>query len=277
MPSKKRRSDRSKGSQGKGPSGKGSQGKIGPHGPSTSSVPPSRLRWVVGIHAAFEALRVRPDWVEEVSLLPDRDFDPEQEKSLEKFSSQTVFRKASFFDSLSDVHQGIAVGLNQRPRWDEDLESDRAVAFLDGLNDPHNLGAILRTSWLFGLGGLFLPKNRSVRLTPTVSKVACGGSEHIPVEEVHFQSQVATLKEQGFWIYGLSEKASTSLFDIRLPAKAAFMVGAEGKGLRSSSENLCDELVGIPQVDPRASLNAWVAFSLAIYEYQRQRHAADTA
>jgi len=242
--------------------------------PSVASKTPPGHRWVVGTHSCFEALASRADWVEEVVCLEGKEFSEAEAKCLKPFQKKSQIRGKGFFDKLSEVHQGIAVRLSERPRWGEGHPQKPLVAFLDGLNDPHNLGAILRTGWLFDMGGLFLPKNRTVTLTPTVAKIASGGAEHVPIEEVHFQSQTEGLKKQGYWIFGLSEKAEVSLFDVDLPKKTAFIMGAEGKGMRSSSENLCDQLVSIPQVTSAASLNVSVAFSLAVYEYQRQQAKA---
>lgn len=176
-----------------------------------------------------------------------------------------------FFASLADGHQGFAASLSDRPRWDDAMadKEQSLVVFLDGITDPHNLGAILRTSWLLGVDGIFIPKNRSVDLTPVVCKVASGGAEHVAVESCHFQSQLAWFKEHGYWVYGLSEKGSALLPQQEPAGKIVLIVGAEDKGLRSSTENFCDQLVRIPQVASGSSYNASVAFAICAYEYSR--------
>lgn len=230
----------------------------------------SGQRWVVGTHACLEALKTHPDWVSEVAILDGRSPDPLLEPSLQRFKKQTKSRNKKFFSDLSEVHQGIAVKLTDRPQWQPSEASRQVVAMLDGLNDPHNLGAILRSAWLFDVKALFIPKNRTVSLTPTVCKIACGGAEHVPVEEVHFQSQIDEFKKQGFWVYGLSEKAKVPLPQMSFAEKSVLVIGAEGSGLRSSTLKQCDELVAIPQVDAGASLNASIAFAVVAYECRRQ-------
>ncbi|NQZ20064.1 MAG: RNA methyltransferase, partial [Bdellovibrionales bacterium] len=171
----------------------------------------SNLRWVIGIHSAEEALKERSDWVQEVLIQEDKD---RELGFIQKLCEQrsvkfkTVGRKT--LNNLADGHQGLAVAMNQRPLWDDSaIDKEKSlVVFLDGITDPHNLGAILRTSWLLQVDGIFIPKDRRVDLTPVVCKVASGGAEHVPVNSVHFGSQLSWFKEQGFWIYGLSAKGS---------------------------------------------------------------------
>ena len=142
---------------------------------------------------------------------------------------------------------------------------------LDGIEDPHNLGAILRTSWLTGVHGVLIPEDRAVGLTPTVHKVACGGVEHVPVEETtNFSNYAEDLKKKGYWIYGLSPRGKKSIFELDLPEKVVWAIGAEDKGMRVTTERLCDELVFIPQSSASASYNASVATAMALTETLRQ-------
>lgn len=232
----------------------------------------NKLRWVVGIHSVMEALSVNPGWVEEVYVQEDKSQQLSEVVQLaQKKSLKVKERKRPFFADLSEGHQGVAVSLNQRPRWDGTLKETSIVAFLDEITDPHNLGAILRTAWLMNVEVLFIPKNRAAGLTPTTCKVASGGAEHVPIEEVHFTSQAEELKKQGYWIFGLSEKGEQVLPQMDLPGKMALVLGAEGSGLRSSTQKMCDELVRVPQSSAKASYNASVAFSLATYEFFRKQ------
>lgn len=234
----------------------------------------AKTRWVIGTHACLEALKVNPQWIDELYVQEDKEREHQQIIGLSKKSRILVKTKGrKFFNALSDGSQGVAVSLTDRPRWDDSIaqKEQSLVVFLDGITDPHNLGAILRTSWLLEVDGLFIPKNRAVDLTPVVSKVASGGAEHIPVESCHFQTQLKWFKDQGYWVYGLSEKGNVLLPQQSPSVKTVLIVGAEGKGLRSSTENFCDQLVKIPQVASGSSYNASVAFAISAYEYSRHR------
>lgn len=234
----------------------------------------SKSRWVIGRHACEEALRSHKDWVLEASLL-----DGKAPKTFaDQLKAQGIKFKLQgpkFFNQLGEGHQGMALRMGERPRWQESQLSESGpslIAFLDGLTDPHNLGAVLRSAWLLGVEALFIPKDRAVDLNATVAKVACGGAEHVPVESCHFGSQLAWFKEHGFWVYGLSEKAGQTLPETQLSQRSVLVLGAEGSGLRRSTLSLCDALVSLPQVSQGPSFNASVAFALSAYEWRRQTH-----
>jgi len=232
-------------------------------------------RLVVGYHSCHEALVTHPNWATEVCIQEgrERELDPLiQICKKKKISFKTKGKK--HFNALAEGHQGVCVSLSDRVRWDDEAsgKEDSLVVFLDGITDPHNLGAILRTSWLLGVNGIFIPKNRSVDLTPVVCKVASGGAEHVPVESCHFGSQLQWFKDQGYWVHGLKENGDILLPQLKPGGKTVLVVGAEGKGMRSSTENFCDQFVSIPQVETGSSFNASVAFSLCAYEYTRHRH-----
>lgn len=234
----------------------------------------SDLRWVVGVHSCFEALKVNSQWLCDVMIQEDRETEHSELIHFCKSKKiKTQLRGRKFFNALADGHQGVAVSLSDRPHWgDASAKKEKSlVFFLDGITDPHNLGAMLRSAWLLKVDGLFIPKNRRVDLTSTVCKVASGGAEHVPVESCHFQSQLQWFKDAGYWVYGLSEKGTASLPQQKPADKMVFVIGAEGKGLRSSTENFCDQLVSIPQVAGGSSYNASVAFALCAYEFQRLR------
>jgi 23S rRNA (guanosine2251-2'-O)-methyltransferase len=237
--------------------------------------PKNSNRWVIGQHAVTEALRKNPQWAVELNVLENqKDDSSEVLKICQKNKISIKEKGRKFFDAtFAEGHQGLALSMNGRVRWNEESAQNQnsLVVFLDGITDPHNLGAILRTSWLLGVHGVFIPKNRAVDLTPIVCKVASGGAEHVPVEACHFQSQLEWFKKQGYWVYGLSEKGEQILPQIKLADKVVLIVGAEGKGLRSSTETFCDQFVRIPQVESGSSYNASVAFSISAYECSRQK------
>ena len=251
---------------------------------STHSADSSRIidfknsRVVIGHHAIHELLKTHLSKVTAVWL--QRGFESSEElRELEdqckKHKIPLELRSKEQLQKEFPSHQGAVAFVEGRPRLDWSTlaeKSESLVLFLDGIEDPHNLGAILRTAWLMGVDALFIPQDRSVHLTATVHKVACGGVEHVPVEIVpNFQPSVEKLKEMGYWIFGLSHKSTKILYNLKFPEKMVWMVGAEDKGLRSTSERLCDEIVKLPQLSEEASYNASVATALALGESVRQR------
>lgn len=260
---------------------KTSSGRKPPHHSRGKSVAPrSSLpagRAVIGIHAVTEALRVRPRSVSPLWLRTGwQDSQELQKIEMEARSRQIRIEEhpAGHLDRLCSGHQGVLAFVNQDPELDWERlkgESIRRVVLLDGVEDPHNLGAILRTSWLLGVEAVFVPEMRAVHLSPAVSKVAQGALEHVPLEISSSMTQaIGLLKENGFWVFGLSHEARSNLYDLKLPEKVAWVLGSEGAGLRKPVERQCDELISIPQMDPQASFNVSVAAALALGETFRQ-------
>ena len=235
-------------------------------------------RVVVGQHAIHEILKTNRSKIQSVWL--QKGFESSEElRELEETCREhriptEVHSKEQLLKEFPS-HQGAVIFADGRPRLDWSALAEKpesVVLFLDGIEDPHNLGAILRTAWLMGVDALFIPQDRSVHLTATVHKVACGGVEHVPVEIVpSFQASIEKLKEMGYWVFGLSHKSTKVLYNFKFPEKVVWMVGAEDKGLRSTSERLCDEMARLPQLSAEASYNASVATALALGETGRQR------
>ncbi len=143
---------------------------------------------------------------------------------------------------------------------------------LDGVTDPHNLGACLRTADAAGVRGVILPKDRSVGITPVVRKVACGAAEAVPVVFVtNLARALDALKEAGVWVIGLAGEGETPLFDLDLSGATALVLGAEGEGLRRLTRTRCDQLARLPMFGVVESLNVSVAAGVACYEAVRQR------
>ncbi|MBO9665886.1 MAG: 23S rRNA (guanosine(2251)-2'-O)-methyltransferase RlmB [Bdellovibrio sp.] len=238
---------------------------------------PREWRIVVGNHAIKEVLSVRPKEVKGVWLKNGWETSAdlrEIEEIARKHRITPEIRQEGVIDKFGSSHQGAALFVDGAPGLDLDqvanLDSS-IILMLDGIEDPHNLGAILRTSWLTGVQGVLIPEDRAVGLTPTVHKVACGGVEHVPVEETtNFSKYTEQLKEKGYWVYGLSPRGKRSIFELDLPEKVIWAIGAEDKGLRVTTERLCDELVFIPQTNASASFNASVATAMALTETLRQ-------
>lgn len=238
---------------------------------------PRTWRAVIGHHAIREALNIRPHQAKVLWIKQGYESSQDLREIYELAEKEKIkieLHPDARIDKFGSSHQGACLYVDGGPELDfEGLESfdNSAVIILDGIEDPHNLGAILRTSWLTGVHGVIIPEDRAVGLTPTVHKVACGGVEHVPLlETTNFAGQVQKLKDQGYWVFGLSHKAKKTIFDLDLPAKVVWVIGAEDKGLRVNTERLCDELVAIPQASAGASYNASVATAVALTETMRQ-------
>ena len=239
--------------------------------------PRSRSRWVIGIHSVEEALRVRPTKAEEIWFKEDflssqalREIADKAQRSRIKVTTKSLAQ----LDQLGSGHQGVAIAMSQTPElnWDSlKTPGKKIVLVLDGIEDVHNLGSVLRTAWLTGVVGVLIPADRAVGLTPSVCKIASGGAEHVPVDaHTNLPSVLQDLKDAGFWIYGLSEKGASLPWQLKLPEKVAWVIGSEGSGIRIPTERACDELVRIPQVSTGSSYNASIATSMALMETCRQ-------
>jgi 23S rRNA (guanosine2251-2'-O)-methyltransferase len=146
------------------------------------------------------------------------------------------------------------------------------IVVLDSVTDPHNLGAIIRTSEALGVHGLVIPQRRAVGITSTVIKVASGALENIPVARVvNLRSALEELKAAGFWIYGTEANTNQALHTVQFSGPIVLVVGSEGEGLGLLTQRCCDFLVSIPLGGKTPSLNASVAAGMALYEIFRQR------
>ncbi len=239
---------------------------------------PKHWRTVIGFHAIREVLLMRPKKIEEVWIKQDWESSQELKELHQQFKARNLKieeKPIGLLDKVMPSHQGAAVFVGTAPEvdWEKLNSAEKSmVLVLDGLEDPHNLGAILRTSWLMGVQGVLMPEDRSVGLTSTVHKVACGGVEHVPVERTtNFSNRLEELKKNGYWVFGLSHEGKATLFDLKIPEKVVWCIGAEDRGLRTTTERACDELVSIPQLSAAASYNASVATAIALTETFRQQ------
>lgn len=180
----------------------------------------------------------------------------------------------------TEHHQGVALRLEAFAYADLDDQlahwrkggSDGLVVVLDGIQDPHNLGAIIRTAACAGADWVIIPKDRAVGVSPTVEKVAAGATETVPVVQVtNVVAALEQLKEAGFWIYGADEKSGETLYRQKLTGNIAFVIGGEGEGIRPLVRKKCDVLFSIPLSGGVSSLNASVAGGIALFEAVRQR------
>lgn len=186
--------------------------------------------------------------------------------------------------SKGGVHQGVFAEIKTyKPLHERDLldllaqrlqDPTRApfLLILDEVQDPHNLGACLRSANAAGVDAVIIPQDRSARLTATVRKIAAGAAEITPVFSViNLASTLDKLKKAGVWCYGLDHAATQLIYETRLTGALALVLGAEGKGLRRLTRERCDELMAIPMVGTVSSLNVSVAAGICLFEALRQR------
>jgi 23S rRNA (guanosine2251-2'-O)-methyltransferase len=177
-------------------------------------------------------------------------------------------------------HQGAVAELVPRAD-DPETQLERALEsvvgaplllVLDGIQDPHNLGACLRSADATGVAAVIVPRDRAAGLTPVVRKVAAGASETVPlVAVVNLARTLRELKERGIWLIGTADGADRNLYDVELTGPVALVMGSEGEGLRRLTRECCDQLVAIPMAGAVESLNVSVAAGVALFEAVRQR------
>jgi 23S rRNA (guanosine2251-2'-O)-methyltransferase len=178
----------------------------------------------------------------------------------------------------SDKHQGCLLQIvesDTKLDFDQCLSAigaDSLLLVLDGVQDPHNLGACLRSADACGVDAVIIPRDRAVKVNATVRKVAAGGAESVPVIEVtNLARCLKELKQAGVWIYGSSGDASDSLYDHDYSGPIALVMGAEGSGLRRLTMESCDHLINLPMRGQVESLNVSVATGVCLYEILRSR------
>jgi 23S rRNA (guanosine2251-2'-O)-methyltransferase len=181
-------------------------------------------------------------------------------------------------------HQGVLARVNRYPiiKFDRFMvpkltgKNGQLLILLDGIVDPHNLGAIIRTALGVHAMAVLIPKKRAVGPTPAVSKASSGALEHIQLVEVtNISTVLKALKARGWWVYGLVHQDGQSIFQSDLTGNVAMVIGGEERGLRTLVKQNCDFLLTIPQQGQVASLNASVAAAVAMYEVYRQQYDSD--
>lgn len=178
-------------------------------------------------------------------------------------------------------HQGVIASIEKRQDYTESnlpellkrLDTPPLILILDGVTDPHNLGACLRTADAAGVHCVIVPKDNSASITPTVSKIACGAVESVPLVRVtNLVRTMNALKKLGVWIYGADERAADSVYNLECQSPMAIVLGAEGHGLRRLTQETCDGVFSLPMLGTVESLNVSVATGVCLYEVVRQRH-----
>ena len=180
------------------------------------------------------------------------------------------------------VHQGIVARVAQAKVYREGdledlldgLEEAPFLLILDGVTDPHNLGACLRTADAAGVHAVITPKDKSASLNATASKVACGAADNVPLVQVtNLSRTMQWLKERGIWMIGTAGESSGNIYQADLKGSIALVMGAEGKGMRRLTRDNCDSLIFIPMAGSVSSLNVSVATGVCLFEAVRQRQA----
>ncbi|MEI7427170.1 MAG: 23S rRNA (guanosine(2251)-2'-O)-methyltransferase RlmB [Betaproteobacteria bacterium] len=239
---------------------------------------------LVGFHAVIARIRQAPDTLKTVYYDVSR-----RDRRMKDFIETTqnlVGRKLHQADSERlrqlaghDRHQGVvafaepaSIARNIAELLDGIGDKKPLLLILDGVTDPHNLGACMRVADGAGADAIIVPKDRSAQLNTTVSKVASGAAETMPfVAVTNLARAMRELQEAGIWLIGTSEEADKTLYEVDLSGPVAIVMGAEGEGMRRLTKETCDELVSIPMFGGVESLNVSVASGVCLYEAARQR------
>lgn len=241
--------------------------------------------FIYGIHAINAVLEKSPERFIEAFVLKGRQDDRLlpvlNELQRLGISMQQMGRKALDDKAKGANHQGVIARVKPAKSLNEhDLDDILAqheqplILILDGVTDPHNLGACLRNADAAGVAAVIVPKDKSAPMTATVSKVACGAAETVPLVRVtNLARTMRTLQEQGIWIVGTAGEATHDIYQAKLTGPLAIVMGAEGDGMRRLTRETCDDLIKIPMAGSVSSLNVSVATGICLFEAVRQRLA----
>jgi 23S rRNA (guanosine2251-2'-O)-methyltransferase len=246
------------------------------------------MNYIYGINAVAEALKARGRTFAWVGVAKERN-DLRLKQVIDESRKQGVavrFVTRAELDELAgnNAHQGVVAVTSARQynELDDVIAAKRGkyslLVVLDGIEDPHNLGAILRTADAAGADGVVIPERRAVGVTATVTKASAGASEHLPIAKVtNIARTLVELKEKNLWIVGLDERGKQNYDALDYNMDCAIVLGSEGKGVHDLVAKKCDFLVSIPMLGKVPSLNVSVAAGVMLYEIVRQRRikAAD--
>jgi 23S rRNA (guanosine2251-2'-O)-methyltransferase len=240
---------------------------------------------IYGINSVAEALKARGRSFQWVGVAKERN-DLRLQRIIEECRRNSVsvrFMPRTELDRMANTgaHQGVVAvtAAKQYADLDDVLATKRGayslVVILDGVEDPHNFGAILRTAEAAGADGVVIPERRAAGVTGTVAKASAGASEHLAVAKVtNIARTLEELKSKGLWIVGLDERGKQNYDQIDYKMDCAVVLGAEGKGVHDLVAKKCDFLVSIPMLGKVPSLNVSVAGGIVLYEVVRQRRQA---
>ncbi|WP_417707005.1 23S rRNA (guanosine(2251)-2'-O)-methyltransferase RlmB [Rheinheimera aquimaris] len=237
---------------------------------------------VFGIHAVEAFLQRAPQDVLELFVMKDRDdkrMQPIIQLARQNGVSVQFCNRKTLDDMVGGQHQGVVAKARLQSSGNEadlaaivEQQAKPFILILDGVTDPHNLGAILRSADAAGVHAVVAPKDRSVKLTSVVRKVACGAAESVPfITITNLARTMRELQDAGVWIVGTAGETDTLVYDADLKGPLAIVLGAEGEGLRRLTRETCDSLVKIPMFGTVSSLNVSVAAGICLFEAVRQR------
>jgi 23S rRNA (guanosine2251-2'-O)-methyltransferase len=234
------------------------------------------MRHTLGVHPVREALRARRP-LNKV-LIAKGSAGPRIQEIIDLCRDLSVplrFEPRDMLDRISKgaPHQGVvAFGAARGFVELSDVAEDaQLLVLLDGVEDPHNLGAIIRTAHAAGANAVIVPERRAAPLTETVERTAAGAIEYLPVARVTNVTQtLARLKQRGYWIYGLDERGSELYDKIEYARPTVLVLGGEGKGIHQAVQKHCDVLVKIPMAGEVSSLNVSVAAGVVLFELRRR-------
>lgn len=238
--------------------------------------------WIVGINPVEGALANDPSRVREI-LVEQGTHNPrvaELVSEAKRLGVRVHMRPRAMLDKVAGRvhHQGVVANYEVPATQSEHdlaalLEADAALFLvLDGVTDPHNLGACLRSAAAAGVSAVIVPRDRAVGITPVVRRASAGAVDRVPLIEVtNLARTLHEVKDAGVWLTGLAGEAGDSLYDVDLTGKTALVMGGEGDGMRRLTREACDRLACIPMPGAMESLNVSVAAGVALFEAVRQR------
>lgn len=241
--------------------------------------------YIFGLHAVTAFLERSPQDVLELFILKDREDQRMQPlvQQARRLGISVQFCQRKVLDDKVEgaQHQGIVAKARLKDAGDEkelaeiiQSQDKPFLLILDGVTDPHNLGAILRSADAAGVHAVIAPKDRAAKLNSVVRKVACGAAEAVPfIAVTNLARTIRELKDAGIWVLGAAGETDTAIYQADLKGPLAIAMGAEGDGLRRLTRELCDGLVKIPMFGTVSSLNVSVATGICLFEAVRQRNS----
>jgi 23S rRNA (guanosine2251-2'-O)-methyltransferase len=244
----------------------------------------SNKQYVFGLHAVEALLKRQPERVIRLCVFEERrdkkldallslarklgiTIDPASRHELDRMTQEANHQGVVAF-----CHESRIYAENDLKQLLQHLDVPPFLLILDGVQDPHNLGACFRSADAAGVHAIIVPKDNAVGITPVVSKVACGAAETMPfIQVTNLARTMEQLKEAGIWLYGADGEAKQSLYQAKLTGATGIVLGAEGSGMRRLTRELCDVLLKIPMHGSVASLNVSVATGIFLFEALRQR------
>ncbi|PRB84616.1 23S rRNA (guanosine(2251)-2'-O)-methyltransferase RlmB [Pseudomonas sp. MYb185] len=246
----------------------------------------SELEYIYGLHAVQAMLEQSPKRVKRLIVQRGR-LDARMQAVLELAAAESIDSDRVLPEELErlaggGVHQGVVAAVTPSQLWSEEMlghlldrhEGVPLLLVLDGVTDPHNLGACLRSADAAGAQAVIIPRDRSASLSPTVRKVACGAAETVPLVAVtNLARTLKQLQQRGLWVVGTAGEAQQLLYQIDLTVPTVIVMGAEGAGMRRLTREHCDFLAKLPMAGGVSSLNVSVAAGVCLFEAVRQRTA----